>query len=576
MKKIRILIITLIIILVLGCATFATLYFATDMFKSDKDMFYKYISQITLKEFIDLDGYNNYNKRLRNDVHTSKGEISIEVMQDGETDIDEKFEYSSQTDPKNKLASSNIDFKRDGKSLLTVDYLRNEELYGLKFKDLVSQYIVVENNNLKEFASKLGIEDNSSIPNKIELSDYDYSEIINEEELEQIIDKYINIMISEISDESYSKIAKGNITLGDTTIQADGYKVTIDLKTLQAIFVKVVATMENDEQVFNLLNSIAKSTNQEIDFEEYKENLQIIKETLSEELEENSENITISVYKQGKKTVKVCVQLSTEGEVYLDFSINKINDTMNINGTIKELGTGTEYSFKISKIGNSDDNDNYKAEYIVKEDEEQLGSVNFSATRNGKLDSNNIQNNIELNIKSGTLDDIEINVGYKNNITFNSDIEIEKFNNENSAVINEFSNEQLNNLFVNLGNMLNEKIDFENGIIGVVVEIMTGQSIFDSAQNATIETSKQAVYEATALAKAEILSDFYSNDNFDNSEISEQYIREKVAEYMGDYVESENIVVTKTAGKEEYVITVSGMDLDTSKTTIDLSALQND
>lgn len=567
MKKIRILIITLIIILVLGCATFATLYFATDMFKSDKDMFYKYVSQITLKEFIDLDGYNNYNKRLGNDVHTSKGEISIEVMQDGETAIDEKFEYSSQTDPKNKLASSNIDFKRDGKSLLTVDYLRNEELYGLKFKDLVSQYIVVKNNNLKEFASKLGIED-TSIPNKIELFDYDYSEIINEEELKQITDKYINIMTSEISDESYSKIAKGNITLGDTTIQADGYKVTIDLKTLQAIFVKVVATMQNDEQVFNLLNSIAKSIDQEIDFEEYKENLQIIKETLSEELKENSENITISVYKQGKKTVKVCVQLSTEGEVYLDFSIDKINDTMNINGTIKGLVASTEYSFKISKIGNSNDNDNYKAEFIVKEDEEQLGSVNFSATRNGKLDSNNIQNNIELNIKSGTLDDIEINVGYKNNITFNSDIEIEKFNNENSAVINEFSNEQLSNLFINLGNMLNEKIDFENGILG--------GSLFKKTTTATEATKEAIVSETVTMVKAEILSDFYSNDNFDNSEISEQYIKEKVAKYMGDYVESENIIVTKTAGKEEYVITVSGMNLDTSKTTIDLSELQND
>ena len=42
MKKVQILIISLVIILVLGCATFATLYFATDIFKSEKEMFYKY------------------------------------------------------------------------------------------------------------------------------------------------------------------------------------------------------------------------------------------------------------------------------------------------------------------------------------------------------------------------------------------------------------------------------------------------------------------------------------------------------------------------------------------------------
>ena len=53
MKKVQILIITLVAILTLGCATFAVLYFATDTFKSDKALFYKYASQIDLKEFLD-------------------------------------------------------------------------------------------------------------------------------------------------------------------------------------------------------------------------------------------------------------------------------------------------------------------------------------------------------------------------------------------------------------------------------------------------------------------------------------------------------------------------------------------
>ncbi len=93
MKKIQILIIVLVSILVLGCVTFAVVYFATDTFKSDKDLFYKYASQIDLKEFIDLESYNNYLKRTESEGHGNDGEFTINVTQ-GEQSISELINYS--------------------------------------------------------------------------------------------------------------------------------------------------------------------------------------------------------------------------------------------------------------------------------------------------------------------------------------------------------------------------------------------------------------------------------------------------------------------------------------------------
>ncbi len=92
MKKVQILIITLVSILVLGCVTFAVIYFATDIFKSDKESFYKYASQINLKEFIDLEGYNNYLKRTETEGHANEGAITINVNQ-GEQSINESIKY---------------------------------------------------------------------------------------------------------------------------------------------------------------------------------------------------------------------------------------------------------------------------------------------------------------------------------------------------------------------------------------------------------------------------------------------------------------------------------------------------
>lgn len=93
MKKVQITIIILVAILAIACITFAAVYFATDTFKSDKDLFYKYAKQIDLKEFINLESYNNYLKRLESEGHGNEGEIAIDVTQ-GEQSIRESIKYS--------------------------------------------------------------------------------------------------------------------------------------------------------------------------------------------------------------------------------------------------------------------------------------------------------------------------------------------------------------------------------------------------------------------------------------------------------------------------------------------------
>ena len=127
--------------------------------------------------------------------------VDDKVQEDGETAFDESFKFNSQVDPVNKLASSTIDINKDGEKELTVNYLRNEDLYGLKFKDIVNQYVVFENNNLKEFVAKFGVVDTTNIPDKIDLSEMLQNvnqEEVSLEELKSIGNKYVNIIIEEV------------------------------------------------------------------------------------------------------------------------------------------------------------------------------------------------------------------------------------------------------------------------------------------------------------------------------------------------------------------------------------------
>ncbi len=93
MKKIKIIIIALVSVLLIGSATFAVLFFATDIFKSDKQLFCKYAEQIGFKEFVDLEGYNDYLKRTESQGHSTNGAFNVSLTQEADS-INESIKYA--------------------------------------------------------------------------------------------------------------------------------------------------------------------------------------------------------------------------------------------------------------------------------------------------------------------------------------------------------------------------------------------------------------------------------------------------------------------------------------------------
>lgn len=479
MKKIQILIITLVAILTSGCATFAVLYFATDIFKSDKALFYKYASQIDLKEFLDLESYNNYQKRLENEGHGNEGEFTIDLAQ-GEETINESIKYAGYSDPVNKKSNCEISINKDSEELLAINYLKDEDLYGLQFKDIVNQYIVLENNNLKEFASKIGVENTDNIPDKIE--DTKLSEYINYEELKPLVNKYLNTIIEAIPEDNYSKIEKEKISLGDKTLEADGYQIKLKTKDIQSILKKVLESAKNDEQLLKLIN---KLSNANITFEDYQNYIDEILTDISGEIskEENVDCVAITVYKQGKNTVKLSAVSLIEEDIDLEVSLNKTDNGLMLEYNSKNkintyfndeefdldgnensqyaydtFNTVEESIIKIKKTINSSEQENFEFNIIQKSNEEETGNYNITLSRTGALTSNNVTFSILIPI---TLEDENINIEFKNTTNFSATPQLEEFIEGNHLVINEVPAEQLNNLFTNLGNKIADKLQNE-------------------------------------------------------------------------------------------------------------------
>lgn len=469
-SKFKIIIIAVIAILILGCAVFAWLYFGTDMFKSNKELFYKYASQFNLSDFINTENYNNFSKRKQTETHFSSGAIGVQVTK-GEQTISDNLQYSSKNDPSNNKASSELNLIRNDQTILTMHYLKNQDLYGLKFDDLVKQYIVFENNNLKDFATKLGMQDTNSIPDKFEKINID----INTEEFKNLFNNYLNTIVSKIPDKNYSKLD-------------NGYKVELNSTEFKEIMQTVFETMRTDEQIYNNLISIDKG----LTFESYQNAIQILSNNVLAQIPDGvSGYINIIVYVQEKNAVKLSVVIPNT-----EISLEKTNGlTLKINNLNMET--------QISKTNNSEEQENWNMVSVFKEEGTEKLRINADFSRSGALTSQNVSFNMNINITMAEYSDYDSTISYSNNIDFTNGVEIEDYTEGNYAIINNYSPEQMESLFNNLGGLLTQKIDIENGAIYALISpiilvnsSMQSDEVIESLKATTLATDKETLLMA--------------------------------------------------------------------------------
>lgn len=381
-----------------------------------------------------------------------------------------------------------------------MDYLKDNDLYGILFKDIVNQYITVENNNLKEFASKVGVQNTDIIPDKIESTKI--TQYLNYEEIKPLISKYLNIAIEAIPEDNYSKIEKGDISLGDKTIQTDGYQMKLKVKDIQSILAKVLESAKNDEQLFNLMSKF----NKDITIEEYQESINDILTEFSGEIsdEKNIEVITISVYKQGKDTVKLLIEIGVEEpKNKIELSVEKLQNSISLgydyfNTTI--AGT-SENKIIIAKTSTSEEQETIEGEISQIEDGEEQYNSKMTFSRSGAYTSNNISFGMSMSTAMPLLsENASFTISVNNTSDFSVAPQNAEFTEGNHLTINGASTEQLNNLFTNLGTKISEKLKDEM-FVTIIRDIITvNDGLYQRAEQA-VQDTQNAIEEERALTE---------------------------------------------------------------------------
>lgn len=434
MKK-KILLALLVIIILLGIGG-AYAYFATDAFKSDKEMFFSYISSDICSNLKD-EKLEEYIKKQETTAYTNKGDVSINVSGDNsltstvngalQTLKDGKITLEGKTDNSRKMAEQTMTVELGQGINVPIKIKRDEDVLGIQSNLLNTKFIAVRNQNLKALLEKFGI-NSDEIPDKIDFNDGQ----LTQEEIDNLKNKCISILHDNLDDTSFSKEKVD----GQTVI-----KLNTSNKHCQEILVKILETLRDDEIVLKKMSG----TLSEKDFKQ-RINTEIDK-IKDIEVDDNS-MLEIKLYIKTRKVKKVEMSIDGNNESKIFVKLENSDRQMLINVYENDNLVG---DLSVLKQASGDDLTYTVNASLTSEGEESV-SLDFKVQYKNIATLDNVEENYEINVSSvdSSSKKVNLSLDYKNLKSFATDIEIEEINSNNSIILNDATDDELDDLLMTI------------------------------------------------------------------------------------------------------------------------------
>lgn len=396
-----ILIVILLLVILIFLVGVAYAYFATDIFKSNKDLFFKYMTQMGDEK----EGYietqlKEYFEKQKNTPYLDEGSLSVNItalngQEQFENTNNMNLTFDGQVDTTNNQLIQNVSLSYSENIKFPLSYKQIENTIGIQTSYIGSKYIAVNkdeltsnSNNEDIFIQNFGTIGKLQEFTNVQLTGEDWQHIKN---------TYFNILNQQLQDSNFSKIEEAN---------SKGYQLTLNGEELKSLIVKLLETLKNDQMTLDKINEYikiqknsAKITTSDMD--------NLIKD-VNNNSELNNETLEVTVYQMKGKTSRFLIKIK-EAELKLE-----------------KIITGNDLQYNIElQINNK----------------EQSGKISLITKFAGLQSMQNITENCELTFE---LEDIKYQYNYNNSVEFTNSINIEAFNSSNSMMLSEMNEEERN------------------------------------------------------------------------------------------------------------------------------------
>lgn len=379
----------------------------------------------------------------KSDLKNEKASQNIKVWyKKQDTQNQEKNENNIQTTIDNMQTSTELeDTNSNYDEKFDMNVVKTGETYGWKSDEVVNLYVAVENNQIKELVEKLGIKDLKNVANKIEFVDYNAIINIQEEKKQELQQRYMSVLKTNISKSRFSKQKKISTEIDGQNTQVNAYALELSESELANIKVKLLEALKDDDYTLSLIQKVKlKDDDYKITI---KEKIQEMIDDIKREQSTQDIALKIIVYESERNLVKTEI-IQTSKKIAIE---NKNSgDTQRISITQEETNKGDIVN-KYEIIRNSSENENsIELNTKTTENERETSIINIKLINEGNLNnSDNLKTTLNVNT---TIENVVRNITYWNEKNFTNEVIIDELNTSNCVVLNKGTIEYNRNVVV--------------------------------------------------------------------------------------------------------------------------------
>lgn len=458
-KRITLIIVIVVLILLIIGGIFLALYLNTDMFKSNQTLFIKYLGKNSenIQRLENIINKTEYDELLKTNPYNVTSEIKVNYTENvGTTEENNnnsinqlKITVDGQTDNNNNYDYRNIKLLKNDEQIMQNEILHTSNNYGIKFTDLFNQYVVVENQNLKDLLKRIGYTDEQIeyVPDSIDFDNDILQDIkFSNEEIESLINKYTSIITQNIGEANFQRQKNQVIEIKGQNYLANAYILVLTKEQLNNIYINILENLKEDETVLNKIEAIQNKINQltlgkeSIDFKN--DLIEKIDLTIQKIRQTNigTDETKIVVYENNGETISTCIQ-TQEYQINLN-CLNGYNELVFIENNT-EIYKITIENIDNKIVINNENNEDQESSFTIEKTQEE----------NDKKREDRYKVLYELDNKK-----IEINI---NRITEMAPImeNAQVFNNDNAIILNKLEDSIMKEIINRVQTGVNGKIE---------------------------------------------------------------------------------------------------------------------
>ena len=420
----------------IGFGVYLNMNFSTMIFEKGLDKLYTLSNNYLTKA--NIYDYENEIVQINNTISYNSSDEVKELL--GLDSV--SLNYNITLDNENRKMLNNISYLEGDKEYLNVDLLYNS-----------SDYSYINLNNLFTKILKVSLDEETT-----KSMEEMFDTILDNSKTIKDTDRLIYLTIDIIK----NNISKDDIIKKDVTIMIDGkenklteYCYSLEGQKLNNFVINILTEMEKNQEIVNILKNTYKM--EDVKLVEYYTNNYEYSET---------DKLLSSIYVSGKYDI-------------VGFSITE--DTGENNTTIKYIGVNDSYLFEV--------NDNPEFVGIIEGSKDKSGNINLSVKENGEeigtvkimeendeytfiIDSIDNTKSITLKYRNEKVNEKENNINLEVGIVsdgvsmgiikFNQNTKVvdklEEFDYSNAIDVNELTEEDTNELLMNLQEQLGDSV----------------------------------------------------------------------------------------------------------------------